>query len=106
MMTIQRPTRFLLALGLASATPLAPALADVSHSYGGRFGVSYQRDPNAAPGTTSVLYEGRYTTTFSHQTDNGLRFRFQVDLSVGNLAPRRPDDPSIRPSGTVSLSSD
>jgi len=74
----------LLALLLASA----PALADVSYSVGGRFGVAYREDPAHPGGQMMALYEGRYTTTYSHEADNGLRFRFDVSVVVGNL----PDD--------------
>lgn len=106
MMTVLRPTHRVLVPVLALLCSAVPAMADVAHSYGGRFGVSYQRNPNAVPGTTVVLYEGRYSTTFTHQADNGLRFRFEIDLSVGNITPRRPSEPTVRPAATISLGSD
>ena len=63
----------------------APATADVTYSVEGRFGVAYSHD--AATGQTQArpMYEGRYTTTFSHQADNGVRFRFDLGIVVGNL---------------------
>ena len=89
-MTIQPRLRpipaSLIALALALAS--TPALADVSYSVGGRFGVSYREDPTRPGGQMMALYEGRYTTTYSHEADNGLRFRFDVSVVVGNL----PDD--------------
>ena len=89
-MTIQPRLRpipaSLIALALALAS--TPALADVSYSVGGRFGVSYREDPTRPGGQMMALYEGRYTTSYSHQADNGLRFRFDVSVVVGNL----PDD--------------
>lgn len=81
--------------GLLSALlPLAlsgPVLADVSHSIQGRFGVAYTQGPGATRGQAEPLFEGRYTTTFDHQADNGMRFRFELGVMFGNLDPdRRP----------------
>lgn len=93
-MTIQPRLRpipaSLIALALALAS--TPALADVSYSVGGRFGVSYREDPTRPGGQMMALYEGRYTTSYSHQADNGLRFRFDVSVVVGNIpTDNRPD---------------
>lgn len=65
-----------------------PAAAEVTHNYEGRFGVAYQSD--AAPGQsrTRPLYEGRYTSTFTQRSDNGLTFRFELDVIVGNMPER------------------
>ncbi len=68
-------------------TTAAPAAAEVTHVVQGRFGVSYS---SAAGGQTQPLYEGRYTTTFSHQSDNGLTFRFELGVALGNIDERRP----------------
>ena len=82
---------------LTAILPLAlpgPALADVSHSIQGRFGVAYTQGPGAAGGQAEPLFEGRYTTTFDHQADNGMRFRFELGVMFGNLDPdRRPQSP-------------
>jgi len=68
-----------------------PALADVSHAIEGRFGVAYSQGPGATRGQAEPLFEGRYTTTFDHQADNGMRFRFELGVMFGNLDPdRRP----------------
>ena len=64
-----------------------PATAEVSHRIEGRFGVAYQSNPNGT-GTTQPLYEGRYTSTFSHTADNGLTFRFELGVVVGNIPDR------------------
>ena len=87
-MTIQPRLRPIPASLIALALASTPALADVSYSVGGRFGVSYREDPTRPGGQMMALYEGRYTTSYSHQADNGLRFRFDVSVVVGNL----PDD--------------
>ena len=65
-----------------------PASAEVSHRIEGRFGVAYQSNPDGSGGTTQPLYEGRYTSTFSHTADNGLTFRFELGVVVGNIPDR------------------
>lgn len=65
----------------------APAAAEVSHHIEGRFGVAYHATGNGT-GTTQPLYEGRYTSTFSHTADNGLTFRFELGIVVGNIPDR------------------
>ena len=69
----------------------APAAAEttVVHSVEGRFGVSYVSDPNAPRGGMQSLYEGRYTASFRHQADNGLQFRFDIGVVVGNIPSDR-----------------
>jgi len=68
-----------------------PAFADVTHSIDARFGVSYRQDPSNPTGTARALYEGRYTTSFTHRSDGGLRFRFDLGIVVGNMDDtRRP----------------
>ncbi|MCW1930886.1 hypothetical protein [Pararhodobacter zhoushanensis] len=64
-----------------------PATAEVTHRIEGRFGVAYQSTPDGG-GTTQPLYEGRYTSTFSHTADNGLTFRFELGIVVGNIPDR------------------
>lgn len=83
---------------LTMAVSASPALAEVmvTHSVEGRFGVSYVSSGNGA-GRTQPLYEGRYTTTFAHQTDNGLRFRFDLGVIVGNIEADRSDRRAARP---------
>jgi len=74
------------------AVSAAPALAEVTitHSIEGRFGVSYVSSGDGT-GRTRPLYEGRYTTTFAHQADNGLRFRFDLGVVIGNMDSDRLD---------------
>ena len=73
-------------LALSLICLVTPAVAEVTHNVDGRFGVSYVND---ASGSSAVpLYEGRYTTTISHQADNGLRFRFELSIVAGNIEER------------------
>lgn len=76
----------LLALAISAA---APAAAEVTHSIEARFGVAYSADANNPQGRMHALYEGRYTSTFTHQADNGLLFRFEFGIIAGNLDPDR-----------------
>lgn len=76
-------------LPLATALMIlaAPVQAiEVTHSYGGRFGVSYTG--GQGQGRTQGHYEGHYTTRFEHRTDNGVTFRFDLSIIAGNI----PDD--------------
>lgn len=82
--------RFFLALALVSLASTS-AQAEISHRYGGRFGVAYVSDPTIPNGTSRALYEGFFSTSVTHQADNGLRFRFELDIIVGNI-----DDPRLR----------
>lgn len=77
----------LAALILCLATP---AVAEMTHNYGGRLGVAYVSDPTRPNGQTRALYEGYYATTVTHETDGGLRFRFEFDIIVGNINDPRP----------------
>lgn len=81
-----RPLTALAVLILASTS----AQAEISHRYGGRFGVAYVSDPNNPNGTSRPMYEGFYSTAITHQADNGLRFRFELDIIVGNIDDPRP----------------
>lgn len=65
-----------------------PAAAEVTHNFEGRFGVGYQSDAATGQSRTRSLYEGRYTTRFTERTDNGLTFRFELDVIVGNMPER------------------
>lgn len=78
-------------LVLASSLLLAaPAVAEVTHSMSARFGVGYRADQMNPHGSFQSLYEGRYTSSFTHQADNGIRFRFDFEIEVGNFdSPRR-----------------
>lgn len=80
---------FLILLSLLLASPVA---ADVTHSIEARFGVAYRSGPAGAPGRLQELYEGRYTSTFTHQSDNGLRFRFDLGVAAGNFEPNYPGE--------------
>lgn len=77
---------------LSAILPLTlagPVSADVSHSIEGRFGVAYSSGPGGIGGRAEPLFEGRYTTRLDHQADNGMRFRFELDVMFGNLDPDR-----------------
>jgi len=86
---------------LSISTTVLPAGAEVTvtHYIEGRFGVSYVSGGNGTS-RTQALYEGVYTTTFAHEADNGVRFRFELGISAGNFdsdqrgarpaAPARP----------------
>lgn len=77
-----------------------PAFADiesgtgVEHRVDGRFGVSIIDGPNGTSGTQG-LYEGRYTASFRHTADNGVRFRFDLGVAIGNFDSMDP--PRYRP---------
>lgn len=68
----------------------SPSFAEVTHSIETRFGVGYTSDPNQRHGQMQSLYSGRYTSAFSHQSDGGVLFRFELGIEVGNFEPRRP----------------
>jgi hypothetical protein len=76
----------------AFALCATPAMAEIDHFFDYRFGVSYSDAPGGVGGRGQALYEGRYTTRFSHQTDSGVRFRFDLTVAVGNITDRRPPD--------------
>ena len=68
----------------------APVQAlEITHSYGGRFGVAYAETEGR--GRAHALYEGRYSLGTVHRADNGLTFRFEMDVIVGNMPERGPD---------------
>lgn len=97
------PSRFLPILSvLAFSLPL-PAVAEttVIHAIEGRFGVSYASDATGRQSGLQPLYEGRYTTSFLHQSDNGLQFRFDIGIIVGNMDPDRPGHGSRSADRTV-----
>jgi len=79
----------------------APALADVTHSIDARFGVAYVDDPNNPQSGLQALYEGRYTTTITHESDGGLRFRFDIGVEIGNFQSNRPSESLLRQSQRV-----
>lgn len=87
-----------LALVAAAMTlPLAaPATAEVLQSFDGRFGVAYTSDPNGGPGQTRTLYQGRYTVALTQRTDNGMTFRFELQVIAGNIPPSDLDRPVLR----------
>lgn len=71
-------------------TSASPALGEVTHHFTGRFGVTFTSGQNGAPGTSQPLYEGTYTARFSHQTDMGIRFRFDLGVTMSNFDSPRP----------------
>jgi hypothetical protein len=78
-----------LAALIAAAAPLHAL--EVTHNFGGRFGVAYTE--SAGAGRSHPLYEGRYTLGTVHRADNGLTFRFELDVVTGNVQDRGPDWP-------------
>ncbi|WP_417597948.1 hypothetical protein [Pararhodobacter oceanensis] len=87
-----------------SVTLASPALADVTHHIDARFGVAYQSDPNSPNGRVQTLYQGRYTSTYTHRADNGLQFRFELGVEVGNFEPRRPS--AMAPNASIGVQFD
>ncbi len=89
--------RPILTVLLFAATAL-PAAAEVTitHNVEGRFGVSYVSGGNGTS-QTQPLYEGIYTTTFAHDFDNGMRFRFELGISAGNFDSDRRGPRSTYP---------
>lgn len=89
----------------ALALPSA-ALAEIDHFFDYRFGVSHADSGAGAGGArTHALYEGRYTTRLSHQTDSGVRFRFDLTIAVGNITDRHPPEthPGTRRGNSISI---
>lgn len=84
--------RLPIAAALVLVTAPVQAL-EVTHSYAGRFGVSYAG--SNGQGRAEPLYEGRYTLGLAHRTDNGMTFRFELSVIAGNLTDqdRRPPAP-------------
>lgn len=80
------PRLSLFALLLIAAPLQAAADVTVTHQIEGRFGVSYATGPDGRS-QAQPLYEGRYTTTFAHDFDNGLTFRFELGVALGNFDP-------------------
>ena len=79
----------------AALTTLAmPVQAvEVTHGYGGRFGVGYTSDGGQT--RMQTLYEGRYSLGVAHRMDNGGTVRFELDIVAGNIpdSPRHLDRP-------------
>lgn len=89
-----------LAATLATAAPLHAL--EVTHNFGGRFGVAYTE--TAGQGRTHPMYEGRYTLGTVHRADNGMTFRFELDIVTGNITDRSPDPrPVDRPRMTGAI---
>lgn len=80
-----RPLLILLATSLAT-----PALSDVTYTTQARFGVSYRADAQNPGGQTQALYEGRFVAHFSHETDSGVRFRFDLGVVATNYDANSP----------------
>jgi hypothetical protein len=78
-----------LLLPLILLTLALPAQAEVTHTVEGRFGVAYRNDGTGA-GQSGALYEGRYTASFAHRMDNGVRFRFDIGVVVTNFEGPAP----------------
>lgn len=68
----------------------SPAVAEVTHSIQTRFGVGYVAHAGQSSGQAQPLYAGRYTSTFSQQSDSGLMFRFELQIDAGNFEPQNP----------------
>lgn len=77
----------------------SPGFADVTHAIDARFGVAYISDPTQGPGRMHTLYSGRYTSTFSHESDTGMMFRFELGVEVGNFDPDYPSERLLPQSG-------
>jgi hypothetical protein len=84
------PLRTFLATVLIVAGTTLPAMADVTHHFRGRFGVSYVPDPNGSGMRAQTFYDGSYTARFTHETDSGVRFRFDLGVVVSNFESPRP----------------
>lgn len=84
-----------------------PAMAEVTHRMEGRFGVGYTSDPAPGQPFAQPMYEGRYTMGIAHRADNGMIFRFELGVAVGNLPDRGdwrgPSAPNARAGATLGL---
>lgn len=75
----------------------APASAvEVTHSFEARFGVGYQADQLNPRGRFQSLYQGRFTSSFAHTSDSGMRFQFDLGIEGGNMTSPWPDSRSLR----------
>ncbi|WP_323034812.1 hypothetical protein [Pararhodobacter sp.] len=83
----------------------SPGFAEVTHSVEAQFGVAYSSNSNQTRGQTQTLYSGRYTSRFSHQSDSGVMFRFEVGADVGNFEPHHPAA-TMRARGQISIGSE
>ncbi|MCB1406881.1 MAG: porin [Rhodobacteraceae bacterium] len=91
---------------VALLTMISSGQADVTHSMQARFGVTYRSNAQGPNGGLQGLYEGRFTSTFAHQADNGLRFRFEIEIESSNFEPYRTDTRVTAHRGTIGLSRD
>ena len=82
---------FVPAIPLCLAVTAMPAAAEVTYHVQGRFGVAYTSDQSGGS-QVRPLYEGSVTTSFSHELDTGIRFRFDVGVVVSNY-----DTPALVP---------
>ena len=100
--------RALLALTLFSTSLLtAPmASAEVTHHIDARFGVGYRSDASRSQSQLQPLYEGRYSATFTERADNGMTFRFELSVVVGNLPERGERRPPVNGALSVGVGSD
>ena len=84
------------------AAARTPAAAEMTQTVETRFGVGYTSDPLQPRGGLQALYEGRYTASFDHQADNGVRFRFDLGIAIGNFDSQVPNPRPMRlPPGSV-----
>lgn len=86
----RRVSALVAVLALSPALALAEPFAPVTHSFETRFGVAYTRDDNTPRGRMEPFYGARYTVTFNHQTDNGMRFGLSMGVSLDNMNTPAP----------------
>lgn len=77
-------------LALSPALAVAEPFVPVTHAFETRFGVAYTRDGDNRRGRMEPFYGARYTVTFNHQTDNGMRFGLSMGVSLDNMNTPAP----------------
>ena len=77
-------------LALGPALALAEPFAPVTHSFETRFGVAYTHNHDNRRSRMEPLYGARYTVTFNHQTDSGMRFGLSFGVSLDNMNTPAP----------------
>ncbi len=87
-----RPLSVPALLALLAFLPPAATAQTITHSFEGRFGVTYSdRDGR---GASRAISGGEYRMTIDHPFDNGWSVGFSVGIAAGNFTPRHGFGPS------------
>jgi hypothetical protein len=77
---------------LAALVLLVPPAAaqTVTHSFEGRFGVTYDSGARDGAGATRGVQDGQYTMTIRQPFDNGWYLGLSLSVAAGNFERRGP----------------